>query len=204
MLHSPPTYKGIQPITVCLKGVYYAPSMAFTLIFVSCLDCVGCSLLIEDKLCIIQGPHPRCAILDGVPLVHGLYWMLLSTLVNPSKPHHANITDSLMSINELHCCLSHLNFCTLWEMVSKGVVTGVMLDSSTANFCCMFVQGKARHQAFLKKSQTTFMVYGERSLSTWKIITISYIMICICTRIALTFSRRSQRVLISTTSMRHG
>ena len=135
--------------------------MTFTLILVSCLDHAGCSLLIEDEICIIQGPHPKHAILGSVLLVHGLYQMLLSTLVNPPKLHHVNITNSPMSINELHHCLSHLNFHTLQEMVSKGVVTGVMLNSSTADFCSTCIQEKAHHQAFPKESQTTFMVYGE-------------------------------------------
>jgi len=48
-----PTCKSIQPITIHLKGVYYAPSMAFTLISVSCLDRAGCLLLIEDEICVI-------------------------------------------------------------------------------------------------------------------------------------------------------
>ena len=48
-----PACKGIQNVTICLKGVYYAPSMAFTLISVSCLDRAGCLLLIEDEICVI-------------------------------------------------------------------------------------------------------------------------------------------------------
>ena len=40
-----PACNDIQPITICPKGVYYAPAMAFTLISISCLDCAGCLLL---------------------------------------------------------------------------------------------------------------------------------------------------------------
>ena len=75
-----------QPITIHLKGIYYAPAMAFMLISVSCLDHAGCSLLIKNDICIIQGPCPKCAILGGVPLIHGLYQMHPSTLINPLKP----------------------------------------------------------------------------------------------------------------------
>ena len=155
--------KDIQPITICLKNVYYAPAMAFTLISISCLDYAGCLLLIEDEICIIHGPCPKQAILGSVSLVHGLYCMHASTLINPPNSHHANTVDSSMSINELHCHLSYLNFCTLWEMVSKGVVTGVSLDkSSIPNFCSVCIQEKAHQQAFPKESQITFTVYGEK------------------------------------------
>jgi len=158
-----PTHKGVEPVTVCLKGVYYAPAMAFTLISVSCLDHAGCSLLIEDEICVIRGPRPKHAILGAVPLVHGLYRMHPSTLVDPSNTHHANTVDSPMSINKLHHRLGHLNFHTLQEMVSKGVVAGVSLDKlSTPDFCSAYVQGKAHQKAFPKESQTTFTVYGEK------------------------------------------
>ena len=136
--------------------------MAFTLISISCLNRVGCSLLIEDETCIIRGPHPKHAILGGVPLICGLYRMHPSTLVDPLKSHHANAVDSPLSINKLHCCLGHLNFRTLREMVSKGVMMGVLLDKSAADFCSACVQGKAYHQAFPKESQTTYQVYGEK------------------------------------------
>ena len=85
-----------------------------------------------------------------------------STLINPSNPHYANAINSPISINELHH-LGHLNFHIIWEIVSKGVVTGILLDKlSTPDFCSVYVQGKAHHQAFSKKSQTSFIVYGEK------------------------------------------
>jgi len=164
-----PACKGIQPITVCLKGVYYTPIMAFTLVFISCLDRAGCLLLFEDEICIIHDSHPKQAILGSVPLICGLYHMHPSTLVNPPNSHHANTVDSPMSINELHHHLGHLNFHTLQEMISKGVVMGISLNkSSTSDLCSTCVQGKVHRKAFPKESQTIFMVYGEKvAIDLW-------------------------------------
>ena len=157
-----PACKGIQNVTIHLKGVYYAPSIAFILISVSCLDHTGCSLLIEDEICVIRGPHPKCATLSAVPLICGLYRINPSYLVKPPT-HHANAANIPMSINELHRRLGHLNFRTLREMVSKGAISGITLEkSSEAEFCSACVQGKAHHKAFPKESQTTYTVYSEK------------------------------------------
>ena len=44
---------------IILKDMFYAPEMAFTLISVSCLDKGGCTISIEDGLCLIKGPRPN-------------------------------------------------------------------------------------------------------------------------------------------------
>ena len=136
--------------------------MAFTLISVSCLDCAGCSLQIEDKVCVICGPRPKRAPIGAVPLIRGLYCINPSSLVNPPI-HHANAANTPMSINELHHRLGHLNFRTLYEMVSKGVIIRITLKkSSEAEFCSACIQGKAHRKAFPKESETTYTVYGDK------------------------------------------
>ena len=85
-----------------------------------------------------------------------------STPTNPLKLHHANAINSPISINELHHFVSHLNFQTLQEVISKGVITGISLDKSTSDFCLVCIQGKAHHQAFPKESQTTYATYSEK------------------------------------------
>ena len=106
---------------IILQGAYFLPSMAFTLISVSCIDHACCSILIKDGACILCGACPQCLFLRSVPQIHGLYHLDPSALVNPPKLH-INIATPSMDINELHRKLSHLNFCTLQKMVSKGTV----------------------------------------------------------------------------------
>ena len=54
-----PTCSDQKAANITLKGVYYAPSMAFTLISVSCLDRASCSAVIKDVTCVIRGAHPE-------------------------------------------------------------------------------------------------------------------------------------------------
>ena len=78
-----PTCSRNKPMTVTLQGVYYAPSMAFTLISVSCLDHAGCLVLIEDGVCIIHGSYPERKFLGSVPQIHGLYHVNPRAVVSP-------------------------------------------------------------------------------------------------------------------------
>jgi len=150
------------PIT--LKQVYYAPKMVFTLVSVACLDKAGCSLTIEDGECKIRSPRPYCTILGSVPRVNNLYRLDSSAIQGPEPPkHYANIASGPISINELHCRMGHVNFQTLREMVRKGAVEGVELDSSPIpSFCEFCVRGKAHRKAFSKVSETTYSKYGEK------------------------------------------
>ena len=130
------------PIT--LKRVFYAPKMAFTLISVACFDKAGCSLTIEDGECKIHSPQPHCTILGSIPQINNLYRLDSSAIQGPEPlKHYANVASGPISIDKLHRCMGHVNFQTLGEMVRKGAVKGVELDSSpTPSFCEPCIQGK--------------------------------------------------------------
>jgi len=203
------TCNGVKPSTIRLKRVYYAPGMAFTLLSVSCLDKAGCSLLIEDGVCIIRSPRPKCAIIGSVLQIHRLYRLNPSVVINPPKTLYANIADTPLSINKLHYRLGHLCFRTLREMVSKGVISEVtLLESSEPEFCSSCVQRKAHRKAFPKESQTTYSIYGEKVvLDLWgpapvdslgEIVTISSTMICLHAKTGSTSFVRNPRPLTNT------
>ena len=150
-----PTCNGHKPMTIILQGAYFLPS-------VSCLNCAGCSILIKDRACVLHGAHSQCLFLSSVPQIHGLYQLNASALINPPKLH-ANVTTPSMDINKLHRKLSHLNFHTLQEMVSKGTVSGLAIDSnSKSNFCILCIKGKASYLPFPKESKTTYTKYDEK------------------------------------------
>ena len=137
--------------------------MAFTLISISCLDCAGCSVLIEDNACVIHGACPEQKFLGSVPRIHGLYHIELSAVISPMSNHHANAIDTPMGIEKLHCKLRHLNLQTLQEIVTKGVISGIKIDTkSTTNLCKSCIQGKAHQQPFPKESKTKYNTYGEK------------------------------------------
>ncbi len=159
-----PVKNGENGPPITLKRVYYAPKMAFTLVSVACLDKAGCSLTIEDGECQIRSPRPYRTILGSVPRVNNLYRLDSSAIQGPEPPkHYANVASGPISISELHYRMGHVNFQTLREMVRKGAVEGVELDSSpTPSFCEFCVRGKAHRKAFSKFSETTYTRYGEK------------------------------------------
>jgi len=138
--------------------------MAFTLVSVACLDKAGCSLTIEDGECKIRSPRPYRTVLGSVPRVNNLYRLDSSVIQAPKLPkHYANMASGPISIIELHRRMGHVNFQTLGEMVRKGAVEGVEIDSSpTPTFCEACVRGKAHRKAFSKVSESTYSKYGEK------------------------------------------
>jgi len=62
--------------------------------------------------------------------------------------------------------MGHVNFQMLRNMIHKGAIEGVELDSSPASsFCEACVQGKAHRKAFPKVSETTYSKYGEKVIT---------------------------------------
>ena len=162
-----PVKNGEYGPQVTLKRVYCAPKMAFTLVSVACLDKAGCFLTIEDGKCKICSLWPYRTILGYVPRVNNLYCLDSSVIQAPEpSKHYANIASGPILINELHRCIGHVNFQTLSDMVCKGAVEGVELNSLPApTFCEACVQGKAHRKVFLKVSQTTYSRYGEKVIT---------------------------------------
>ncbi|RDB30865.1 hypothetical protein Hypma_006011 [Hypsizygus marmoreus] len=68
-----PMKNGEKSTPILLKKVYYAPQMAFILVSISCLDHAGCSLYIEDEICITRSPKLQRRIIGCVSELQGLY-----------------------------------------------------------------------------------------------------------------------------------
>jgi hypothetical protein len=153
-----------RPTLVTLKNVYYAPSMAFTLISVSCIDRAGFALHIENCICSISTPTSR--IIGRIPLIRGLYRVPQGPML-PPRSHVATLATRLMSITELHQKMGHINHEDLRCMVRDRTVTGIELDpDSKPEFCSTCVQAKAARKPFPKKSSTERATrYGEKVVS---------------------------------------
>ena len=76
---------------------------------------------------------------------------------------YTNVVDAPMNINKLHHKLDHLNYHTLYEMVSKGAISGIIIKlKSIPEFCSSCFQGKAHQQPFPKESKTKYTKYGKK------------------------------------------
>ena len=83
--------------------------------------------------------------------------------MNPTQNLHVNVGDSPMNINKLHHRLGHLNFQTPQEIISKGAISELEIDTKlTDKFCTSCVQGKASQHPFPHESQTKFTKYREK------------------------------------------
>jgi len=88
-----------------LKNVCYSPKLAFTLISVGMLDRGSYSLLVKDRKCVIYNPDSKQVAV--IPLVRGLY--RVSETPEPSGPHSVNLASKVVTINELHRKMGHVN-----------------------------------------------------------------------------------------------
>jgi hypothetical protein len=152
-----------NPTSIILKNVYYAPSMTFTLISVSCTDNPGFAIHVEDSMCKISTPKPKPRVIGQIPLLRGLYRV---PHISPSPPlyHQAALATQLMTITELHQKMGHVNHDDLWRMVKEGMVNRIELDlDSKPEFCTACIQAEAARKPFAKKSTT------ERAISATEV-----------------------------------
>ena len=150
---------------ITLKEVYYSPIMAFTLMSVSCVDHSGFSLYIKGGFCEIRTAASK--IIGRIPQVRRLY-RISNTRDSSSHRNHltANIADKLISINELHRRMGHVNHEDLRWMVEKWMITGINLDmSSKAEFCETCIKAKAICKSFPKESKSEYDTYGDKVVS---------------------------------------
>jgi transposase InsO family protein len=71
-----------------------------------------------------------------------------------------------MSITELHKKMGHINHNDLRDMVRKGLVTGIELDTnSKPEFCETCIKSKATRKPFPKASTTEYTSYGDKIVS---------------------------------------
>ncbi len=82
--------------------------------------------------------------------VNNLYHLDSSAIQGPELlKHYTNVASGPISINKLHCCMGHINFQTLQEMVCKGAIEGVyyflLLVTMLTDFYHMYTRWANRY-----------------------------------------------------------
>ena len=108
---------------ILLKNVLYAPSMGVTLVSISKLAAAGYAALFCDSVCRIFNPQRK--LVGEIPISNGLY-RVRHTVKQPFAGV-ANATE-VLTMEELHTCLSHVAPSMICNMLTKGMVEGVKLD----------------------------------------------------------------------------
>jgi len=138
---------------VTLKDTLYTPKMAFILISTNRIAAAGLAVHFEE----ILSPAPTCEVIAEIPQINGLYSIAAS-----ASSQRANVAKSKLTISELHRILGHVSHPALHDAVTKGLVEGVELDStSKAEFCEACVQAKATCQSFPKETLHRAKKYRE-------------------------------------------
>ena len=113
---------GDKSTCILLKDVLYTPSMGVTLISISKLTAAGYSALFRNSVCCIFNHYKK--LVGEVEVSNGLY-----RIKHQSKAFAgAAQTVQMLTMEELHRCLSHISPTMIQEMLSKGMAEGIKLD----------------------------------------------------------------------------
>ena len=147
---------GSNQTKTLFKDSIHAPQMAFTLISISKLDKAGFKVTFQNHSCTIVDPKGKT--IAKIPHSEGLY-----RIANAQSSSYAATASTKLSISEAHKKLGHISHNAIIHAVSKGLITGIELDStSKPEFCDACARAKSARQPFPKESETRATKYGER------------------------------------------
>jgi hypothetical protein len=131
---------GDREVKMRLTRVLYMPALGFTLISVGRIDDAGYWSTFGGGMCQIKTNDST--LVGNIPKSGGVYKI-------PHRQHVAAATVGIkcMTIQELHNWLSHIAPRTVKDLVSQGIVKGVVLTDNNVDFVChpCIVGKKHRH-----------------------------------------------------------
>jgi hypothetical protein len=149
---------GTSQTTTMFKDSVHAPEMAFTLISISKLDKAKHKVIFHNDLCTIINPKGKT--IGRIPHSEGLYRIASA---DAKSQGYAATASGKMSISEAHKKLGHISYGAITHAISKGLITGIELDTaSKPEFCEACAKAKSARQPFPKESKTRATKYGER------------------------------------------
>ncbi|KIL66129.1 hypothetical protein M378DRAFT_33011, partial [Amanita muscaria Koide BX008] len=97
-----PMGAGHEPTKVMLKGVYYSPEFAFTLVSVGTMDGKGFHVNFGDGKCTVYTPKPSRRVIGRIPKSNGLYRIMLAQKGTSDAAEIAVAASGKLTISELH------------------------------------------------------------------------------------------------------
>ena len=150
---------GSEKTSIIFKNAVHAPDMAFTLISISRLNKARFSVTFNNGMCTVKNPQNKMIAI--IPHSDGLYKIMAQTDKNTIEM--ANTTSTKMSISDAHQKLGHIAHSAIQHAISKGLITGIEIDSkSKPDFCEACAKAKLVCQPFPKESKTRAEHFGER------------------------------------------
>lgn len=122
-----------------LTQVLYTPALGFNLVSISRIDDAGYSAMFSGGKCILADKDGRTV--GTIPKSRGLY-----LITHPRSTGSANAAAKVekLTVMDLHRRLGHIAPRAIWELVSRGHVTGIaLLPSSELEMCEVCIRAKS-------------------------------------------------------------
>jgi hypothetical protein len=114
--------------------------------------------MFNKGMCTIKDPKGQT--IATIPHSDGLYKIAAKLT---STKNTANVASGKMSISEAHRKLGHISHSAIKHAISKGLVTGIDIDTnSSPEFCEACAKAKSARQPYPKESETRAEKFGER------------------------------------------
>ena len=132
-----------ESMKVTLHDVLHTPDMGLTIVSISCIVKLGCSVEFEDSLCKIKR---RQKVIGKVPASANRLYKVEQAL--------AAMLPEYVDILTLHCRLGHISVDTTFTLVHSNAVTGVhLIDNFPPLTCDSCEYAKATCKAICKERE---------------------------------------------------
>jgi len=139
---------GCTTTTICLTSVLYTLSIGITLILVRCIDDTRYMCLFGNGCCEICRSDGE--LVGIIPKRQALYWVVRDI----NKPSAHAVKPTKLMVMDLHCCMGHITPHATYELVTKGLVTGLkIIPSKEPEKCEACIKAKLTCQDIPKVHQ---------------------------------------------------
>jgi hypothetical protein len=147
---------------VRLMNVLYAPSIGYTLISLSQVDCAGYSTIIMEGILNLVDRQDNL-IIGEISQENGI-WQVRHDIPNlvhaplPSDPVHASLA---INVDILHRMLGHISPAAAAKLMKDGWISGIELTDDDATFCETCAESKIKHLPFPKERSKPAITIGN-------------------------------------------
>ena len=128
-------------------------SMQVTLVSISCLTETDYHAVFDGSICQIF--DVKCSLVGQVEVANSLYEAKTAYLATTGAVRE----DRQLTMEDLHAHLSYIRVGTICEMLTKGIITDIMLDPnhSTMDQCTSCKYGKATQKPIGKVHEPSYL-----------------------------------------------
>jgi hypothetical protein len=147
---------------VRLTNVLYAPSIGYTLISLSQLDCAGYSTIIMEGILNLVDRRDNL-IIGEISQENGI-WQVKHDIPNPAHtllPSDLTHASLAVNVDILHWMLGHISPAAAAKLIKDGRISGIELTDDNATFCETYAASKIKYLPFPKEHLNPVIAIGD-------------------------------------------